>query len=162
MQADIYWVTKVGNGRLALLARPRPGDWIEEEIADWQRQGIAVAVSLLEPIEAAGLGLERESELCKANGISFVSFPIPDYGIPSSSPAVQELASGLANRLAAGEAVGIHCRGGVGRSAVIGACTLIAAGYDAESALDLISRARGVEVPETEAQRRFVLEFRMP
>ncbi|HWC29572.1 MAG TPA: protein tyrosine phosphatase, partial [Dehalococcoidia bacterium] len=67
MPADIYWIGDVGTGRLAILGRPRPGDWLEDEIGDWRRQGIDVAVSLLEPSEASTLGLDEEPTLCQRN-----------------------------------------------------------------------------------------------
>jgi hypothetical protein len=33
---------------LAIMARPRAGDWLDGEIAGWRAQGIGVIVSLLE------------------------------------------------------------------------------------------------------------------
>ncbi len=36
---------------------------------------------------------------------------------------------------------------------------LIRLGVNAEVALDMIAEARGIEVPETEAQRQWILEF---
>jgi hypothetical protein len=85
MAADIYWVAEVLGGKLAILARPRPGDWLEDEIQDWKRQGIDVAVSLLEEAEASSLGLEREAHLCREQGIEFISFPVPDMQVPVST-----------------------------------------------------------------------------
>ena len=52
-------------------------------------------------------------------------------------------------------------RAGVGRSSVIAACTLIGLGLQPEDALARIERARGMRVPDTDAQRRWVLSFRM-
>ncbi|HWC29037.1 MAG TPA: protein-tyrosine phosphatase family protein, partial [Dehalococcoidia bacterium] len=56
--------------------------------------------------------------------------------------------------------VGVHCRGGVGRSAIVAACTLVAAGLAAGEAQQRIALARRVEVPETDEQRNFIHGFR--
>jgi hypothetical protein len=48
-----------------------------------------------------------------------------------------------------------------GRSSVIAARALIGLGLQPEDALARIEHARGLRVPDTEAQRRWVLEFRM-
>ena len=53
----------------------------------------------------------------------------------------------------------IHCRAGIGRSSLIAACVLVRAGHDVNSAFDTIAKARGVEVPDTEAQRAWVSTF---
>ena len=34
-------------GRLAIMARPRAGDWLEDEISGWRAQGVEIVVSLL-------------------------------------------------------------------------------------------------------------------
>jgi hypothetical protein len=34
MRADIYWIADVPGGRLAILGRPRSGDWLSDEIAE--------------------------------------------------------------------------------------------------------------------------------
>jgi len=69
----------------------------------------------------------------------------------------------LARRISAtiddGKAVVIHCRAGIGRSSLIAACVLALRGYDAASAFDAIAKARGLAVPDTEAQRAWVAVF---
>jgi hypothetical protein len=50
----------------------------------WKAAGLDVVVSLLEPDEISELGLRREAELCRAQGIAFISFPIADRGLPKS------------------------------------------------------------------------------
>ena len=74
---------------------------------------------------------------------------------------MQELRT-AADKVAAGRSVAIHCRAGIGRSTVLAACTLILLGVDGAVALDMIAAARGIEVPETEAQRQWVLSFPRP
>ena len=66
---------------------------------------------------------------------------------------------GLTGGIASGKSVAIHCRAGIGRSTTLAACVLILLGVNGEVALDMIAAARGLEVPETEAQRQWILGF---
>jgi protein-tyrosine phosphatase len=159
MQPEIHWIEAPVVGRLAIMPRPRAGDWLEDEIAGWRDAGIEIVVSLLETGEVAELELEREAMLCRALGMEFVAFPIPDRGLPGSVRETSTLARRLAMRLDEGKAVAVHCRAGIGRSSIIAACTLVCAGIGADAALAMIEMARGVPVPDTEAQRAWVLSF---
>jgi protein-tyrosine phosphatase len=116
-------------------------------------------VSLLEPREEAELALTRESASSTASGLGFRSFPILDRGVPNSHESVAELASQIVKALHAGKNVALHCRQGMGRSALIAAAALVSSGQDPETALQTIGRARGLEVPETEAQRQWISDF---
>jgi hypothetical protein len=56
----VYWIHAPKAGRLAIMPRPRAGDWLEDEIASWKEAGIDTVVSLLEREEIAELGLDRK------------------------------------------------------------------------------------------------------
>lgn len=116
-------------------------------------------VSLLEPREEAEFALAGESASSAASGLEFRSFPILDRGVPNSLESVAELASQIVNALRSGRNVALHCRQGIGRSALIAAAALVASGQAPETALQAIGRARGLEVPETDAQRQWILDF---
>ena len=85
--------------------------------------------------------------------ISFISFPIPDRGVPSSLQEAASLILGITAQLEAGKNVAVHCRQGIGRSGLIAAGTLVASGVGAEEAMQAVTSARGVPVPETTEQR---------
>jgi protein-tyrosine phosphatase len=70
-----------------------------------------------------------------------------------------DLVTNLADVVAAGKNVGFHCRQGIGRSAVLAAAVLIALGVEPNSAIARIAAARGVSVPETPEQQRWVADF---
>jgi protein-tyrosine phosphatase len=120
---------------------------------------VDVVLSALENEENADLDLVKEAELCQANGIEFIAFPIPDRGVPASTKATAELVRRLEDRLNGGKTVALHCRQGVGRSALLAACLLVAAGRDREAAFESIRAARGCEVPDTAEQREWVARF---
>jgi len=140
------------------MARPRAEDWLEADLDAWKSAGVDQVVSLLEREEVSELGLQAEPDMCREKGIVFLSFPIPDRGVPDIREA-RHLAETLARDIASGRSVAIHCRAGIGRSSLIAACALICSGGDAHEALQLIKDARGVSVPDTEEQRDWVLAF---
>ena len=156
---DVYWIREVEGVRLAIMPRPRTGDWLEDEIVGWSAEGLETVVSLLESSEVDELGLASEASLCAAQGIQFLSFPIPDRGVPVSHRAIAPLIDTLASNLRSKRAVGIHCRAGIGRSGLVAACLLSAMGISPAEAFAMLSRARGVAVPDTEAQTSWVTDF---
>lgn len=159
MRAEVFWVPGPWRGRLAVVPRPRGGDWLDDDTRAWREAAIDVVVSLLEPHEEADLVLAGESASARANRIEFRSYPIPDRGVPSSRESVARLASEIVDALRAGRNVALHCRQGIGRSGLIAAAILIAAGADPEIAVMTIERSRGVAIPETDEQMRWITDF---
>jgi protein-tyrosine phosphatase len=159
MRPDIHWIDGDWHGRLAIMARPRSGEWLEDEIAGWKAVGVDTVVCLLEPDEAAELGLGDEAALCRQHGIAFIAFPIADRGVPDSMRDARALAERIAATVEGGASVAVHCRAGIGRSSVIAACAMVCMGHDTRKAFAMIARARGVPVPDTEAQTEWVAAF---
>mgnify|MGYP001500631268 CR=1 FL=1 len=159
MEATTYWVNGSWRGRLDIVPRPRGGDWLEDEVRAWKAAGLDVIVSLLEQEEAEELEITSEADACRANGIEFITHPIGDRAVPSSPRAFADLVRALEEKLAAGKGVGVHCRQAVGRSSLLAACLLIAAGVDPDSAWARIAAARGRPVPDTTEQREWAARF---
>src|SRR5262245_29352992 len=159
MRSEIYWLAGPWVGRLGIAARPRGADWLAEEVQGWSEADVATIVSLLEPNEVAELELGAEEKECLVRGIRFRSFPIRDRETPPSSAPMRSLVSDLNEELAFGRNVLIHCRQGIGRSALLAAALLAAAGGDPERELSRIAAARGRQVPDTEEQRRWIKQF---
>src|SRR5277367_5526788 len=150
--SDFYPLREFEGVSLAIMPRPRAGDWLADEISSWNRAEVRTVVSLLEPHEVAELGLNDESRLCSTHGIEFVSFPIPDRGVPASYGALNRLVMPLVPKVTGGHMVAIHCRAGIGRSSVVAAGILIRSGVPYPQVFPALSRARGVAVPDTDAQ----------
>jgi protein-tyrosine phosphatase len=142
-----------------LMPRPRGGEYLADEVAGWSRVGVETVVSLLEQHEIRELDLAAEESLCLAANLQFISFPIPDRGVPSHSANLLKLLTTLEAQLRTGRSVAVHCRAGIGRSGVIGACVLNAFGVDPAASFGMLSRARGVTVPDTDAQVAWVRDF---
>ena len=81
MKPELFWSSGRWRGKLAIAARPRGGDWLDDEATAWRRAGVDVVVSLLENDEATQLDLGGERQAAEHNGVSFISFPIPDRGV---------------------------------------------------------------------------------
>ncbi|GEM_PF-6918348 len=58
-----------------------------------------------------------------------------------------------AGELRRDRSVMVHCRGGIGRWSTLAAAALTRLGVEPEAAMDAISQARGMRVPETMGQR---------
>jgi protein-tyrosine phosphatase len=162
MIPDLFWIAGPWSGRLAIATRPRGDDWLEDEVSGWRRAGIHVVVSLLESDEAGQLGLSEESRVAEAHGIRFISFPIPDRGVPASVPATIALMASIAGALEEGKNVAIHCRQGIGRSGLIAAGILATSGANPDDAIKAVSSARGLAVPETSEQRLWIQRLKTP
>jgi protein-tyrosine phosphatase len=156
---DLYPIRDFAGLSLTVMPRPRAGDWLEHEIAEWQRAGLGMIVSLLEPGEIVELGLRSEPDLCASLGIDFHSFPIPDRGVPASAVAFDAFLAPIVKRLRAGASVGVHCRAGIGRAGLTAACILVRAGIPYPLAFPAISKARRVAVPDTEQQEQWAQKF---
>jgi protein-tyrosine phosphatase len=154
MSPDLFWIFGPWRGRLAIATRPRGGDWLDDELEGLRRAGVDVVVSLLETNDQ--LDLVNERQAAEANGIRFISFPIPDRGIPASVPPAISLIANLVGALEKGQNVAVHCRQGIGRSGLIAAGVLTIAGVSPADAIQAVSSARGLSVPETPDQRQWV------
>jgi predicted protein tyrosine phosphatase len=159
MSAPMYWIDAPLNGRLAIAARPRAGDWLSDEISAWRVEAADTVVSLLEPEEVQELGLSEEADLCRKVGVEFVAFPVPDRGVPASLFKTIAIAQDLADQMQNGKSVIIHCRAGIGRSALLAACVLVRAGIQADKVFEMIAASRGLRVPDTDDQIRWLHDF---
>ena len=155
----MHWIENLSSGRLGVMPRPRGGDWLEDEVSALKQLEVDAVVSLLESHEVVDLDIAAEQELCEAQDIEFLSFPIVDRNIPVSLPEFSRFAEKVASLLRENKSVVVHCRQGVGRAGLLAACVLILNNVSADKALSRISQARGCAVPETEEQRAFVLKF---
>lgn len=156
MPTKLYWLDEAWPGRIAMSARPRGGDWLRDEVSDWKRAGVSTVVSLLEPEEEQDLDLQGEAAEVLRQGLEFTSFPIPDRQVPATEAKLAQTLDKVERALSSGKNVLVHCRQGVGRSGLVGACLLVKRGLSPGAAVEKITATRGVAVPETEEQREWI------
>lgn len=155
----VFWIDGNPYVFLAIVLCPRGSHSLRRELQTMQRGGVETLVSLLEVDEADWLGLADEGPLAQQLGLEFLSHPIPDHHTPPDPHAFRAFVTGLAARLRAGERIGVHCWGSIGRATVTAACTLIHLGWKPDAALAAVESARGRPVPETEEQERWILAY---
>lgn len=159
MGTKLYWIDGPWLGRLALAARPRGGDWLDDELAAWRAAGVNVVVSLLMPDEDVDLQLVDEGVTADRLGLRFRSIPIVDRDVPESWQKFSRQVDWVLSDLSEGRNVVVHCRQGVGRAGLVASSLLMLEGLDSEHAVEQVSSGRGLVVPETEEQRRWLDSF---
>ncbi len=142
-----------------MMPRPRGGDWLADEIKSLATQRVDVVVSLLTQGEMLELELTEEGKLCASNGIEFMSFPINDRDVPPLDSRLKDFIRSLRDRVSEGKSVVIHCRAGIGRSAIIAACLMVSSSNSVEMVMSSLAYARGLLVPDTDEQLDWVKEF---
>jgi protein-tyrosine phosphatase len=156
MRKHLYWLDGSWPGRLAVGPRSRGGDWLKDDIAAWKQASIHAVLSLLTPEEEEDLALQNEADEVREQGMDFTSFPIPDREIPKSEAKWSEALEQMARDLSRGKNLLVHCRQGIGRSGVVAACLLVKKGMSPGAAVEAVSAARGISIPETAEQRNWI------
>ena len=155
----IHWIGLDTPGRLGVSRRPDGGAALDSQIDKLGHGMVDHVVSLLQPDEAASLGLTDQAAVCERHGVGFCNFPIVDHGVPENVEHYRRVAHAMDRRLRAGQALVVHCRAGLGRAPSLAICTLVAGGMDVDEAILRVGRARGRPVPETDEQLAFLRAF---
>lgn len=168
MRPALHVIDWRGPGRLATMAHPRGGPWLAGEMAGLANAGVDVFVSALTWEEDCRLGLTEVATAAATAGVEFVSFPIADRGVPraqeiaglrSGDTDIVALGVRLAAHVRAGRFVVTQCFAGIGRSTLLACTTLVILGIGPEQSLRMVAEARGLPVPDTDAQRHWLYEF---
>jgi len=110
-------------------------------------------VTLIEPHEFELLRIPTLGDEAKLRGLDWHHLPIRDVSVPS--PAFEAVwptqSEALRGKLAAGENIVVHCRGGLGRAGMIAARLLVESGIDPKAAIARVRAVRPGAI-ETSAQ----------
>ncbi|MEW1798182.1 protein-tyrosine phosphatase family protein [Streptomyces niveus] len=158
MRPTLFTIDLPGPGRLSTMAKPRGGDWLDDEMRGLREAGTDVLVCALTGPERDELGLSDEERAATAAGLRFVSVPIPDRTVPDLAAVLSTLRE-LSDGLADGAHVVTHCRAGIGRASLLAAALLILGGTDPDLAWHVLEEARGLAVPDTPEQRAWTLRL---
>jgi predicted protein tyrosine phosphatase len=157
MKPTLFSIDHPGPGHLSTMAKPRGGDWLSDEMVALRRAGVDVIVSALTAMESQEVGLEAEAHEATSAAVHFLALPIADRDVPDADVAMPVL-DALDRHLLRGDHVVIHCRFGIGRASLIAAALLVRAGLAPDDAWSRVGRARGLAVPDTDAQRQWVAD----
>jgi hypothetical protein len=130
------------RGRLLLHSMPGRYEALERVWHQVRSDAVGTIVCLTERDEIHSKSYEYAQAL-EAGKVpcSVVPFEIPDRGAPADRESFWLLAGEIANRLQNGETILIHCAGGVGRTALLAICVLLALGQPADEARSVVSLA---------------------
>ncbi|WP_299195071.1 cyclin-dependent kinase inhibitor 3 family protein [uncultured Amphritea sp.] len=117
-------------------------------IAEW---GATLVVTLVEDFELKELKVPNLGQQTQRRGIGWLHLPIADYSVPTEAFEQQWATEGreIRNRLRKGEAILVHCKGGLGRAGMIAARLLAELGMPPKEAIKTVRRARkgAIETP---------------
>ncbi|MEP5760479.1 MAG: dual specificity protein phosphatase family protein [Litoreibacter sp.] len=157
MKPSIYPIVSDYPGQLFIMPKPS-GEWLQEDLEYYRFMGADTIISMLEAEEISELSLQKEDVVCADNKLDFINFPIMDRGLPDRD-SFKVLVRTVTKRLRKNEGVAIHCRAGIGRSGMLVCCALAELIGSAENAIEFVTQARGVEVPDTQEQREFIFSI---
>ncbi|MEU6827541.1 hypothetical protein ABZ894_02710 [Nocardia beijingensis] len=158
MHPNFYTVDHRGPGRLSIMAKPRGGEWLEDEMTALKASGVDHLVCALTAAELYECDLGAEERTAREAGLQFVSIPIVDRGVPDQASVLPTLRH-LAAELNDGAHVLTHCRFGIGRASLLAAALLVLNGTDPDTAWNRLEQARGLTVPDTPDQREWTNEL---
>lgn len=129
-------------GRLLLHSMPGRFEPIERIWRHVKSEAVGAIVCLAEKYEIH-LKSANYAEALEAGTVpcSVLPFEIREGGVPENKDGFWALANDVANRLVSGEAVLIHCAGGMGRTALLAISVLLALGEPMNEAESSVSRA---------------------
>lgn len=132
-------------GRLLLHSMPGRFERIEKVWHQLKSDSVGAIVCLSEEYEIR-MKSSKYAEALEAGTVpcSVLPFEIQEGGVPEDRDAFWALANEVANRLQSGEALLIHCAGGVGRTAMLAVSVLLALGEPFNEAERAVSRAGSI------------------
>ena len=145
------------NLPIGIMARPRGGDWFDDEFRDLKRAGVDVLVSILTPEEERELQLQDEASLCEQHDIIFVKFPIPDRGVPPMNQQTFDLFHRLNELVDEGKTLVYHCRMGIGQSSLVAVSLATMRGSVVETSLLRLEQVQGKVYPDADEQRQWMV-----
>jgi protein-tyrosine phosphatase len=156
----VDWIesVQVGPGRLGMTICPGRRDRdrnLEADLARLREEGVNRLLCLSTDAELDWAGVPDLGTRAEAFGLTYRWLPVPDQGTCSLSEAV-DLVAWCRDGLERGESVVLTCMGGLGRSGMIAACTLVDAGASTTAAIAAVRAARGPRALETSGQEELV------
>jgi predicted protein tyrosine phosphatase len=129
-------------------------DWIDERLAVGGSFPMEAAEQLARR-EGIGAVVDLRSECCddeavlRVHGLEFLHLPTDDC-CAIAPRMIDDGVAWVRSRLDAGTRVLIHCEHGIGRSALLALCTLVASGEQPLEAMNRLKAARPVASPAAE------------
>jgi protein-tyrosine phosphatase len=121
-------------------------------------QGVTHVVTLLTDEVFSVYGVDGLLDAYQQAGFAVRHFLILDQSV-CSLDEMRELVLWIADNLAEGANIMLHCVGGLGRSGLVATCYLISKGLDAEAAIEEVRCVRSPRAIESAVQEAFIRSF---
>lgn len=147
------------------LQRGRDGKPYSRDLSTDLKQFLSLGIShilcLLNPSELRSIGVDPEkySSLATELGLHLFTYPIIEMSTPEDLSSFESLAmQPLLQCMESGQAVLVHCRGGIGRAGLVAACVLLKLGIATgpRVAIHLVRIARDRRCVESRKQEDFI------
>lgn len=133
---------------------------LADDLAAIRAWPAALLVTLIQDREFARLGVADLGQAAQSCGLAWCHLPIPDMHPPGAEfdKAWPGWSGRIDQVLRRGEAIVLHCAGGLGRSGTVAALLLIDRGVPAAEAMKLVRAARPGAI-ETVSQEAYLLGY---
>jgi ADP-ribosylglycohydrolase/protein-tyrosine phosphatase len=163
---ESYWLLP---GRLLVGAHPgsRSRAQAMDRLRRFLEAGVTCFIDLTEPEETPSYEALLPFATPTGRRVEYLREPIVDHGVPANRETMARILAMLDGALESGHTVYLHCRAGIGRSAMAAACWLGERGGNGEQALAELARCwpqaaqsrHWPRIPETDEQVQFVLDW---
>lgn len=131
---------------------------LADDLATLAELRVGRLVLLVEDAELDRWGDPDIVERAGDGGLRVDRYPMPDGGTPVSMAAMDRILATVTEGRVTGD-VAVACMGGVGRTGLVVACALVAAGWTPADAIRRVRTVRHPEAVETAEQERFVSRY---
>lgn len=140
------------NGELLFTPCPATkGTSLIEAVTTLKQAGATGIITLMADAELAENGASDLGLVCQQTGLQWYQLPVADDAAPAADfqAAWQQHAAEILQRLQAGETLAIHCKGGSGRTGLIAAQIVLAAGGELDMTIAAVQalRPRALQQP---------------
>ncbi|KAG1659546.1 hypothetical protein FOA52_015350 [Chlamydomonas sp. UWO 241] len=122
------------------------------------RYGVTTVVNLLSDMELRSCQIRDYAKSVSKQKLAFLHLPIVELDGPSDMGEGARLVEEIVGRMARGEVVAMHCRGGIGRAGMLAACVLLRLRLvgGVASSIAEVRRLRGKTAIESRRQEAFI------
>ena len=133
------------NGELLFTPFPATkGTSLIEAVTTLKQAGATGIITLMADAELAENAASDLGLVCQQTGLQWYQLPVADDAAPATDfqAAWQQHSAEILQRLQAGETLAIHCKGGSGRTGLIAAQIVLAAGGELDMTIAAVQALR--------------------